>query len=245
MVRKELAGLETKMGLLTVEFNKFKVEISGRMRVLESRQENFEKRLREYDRRSSSPSVGGVRRSSDTPFGRSSASEWLPSFLEVKGFCGWDVRREEGATRASAQTLDDLLRARLPPEILEHLKPFRLRGVRNYAVIYPVTPEYAHELCGTIREALNDPDLFYHGRTLYAVLERTPEDQAKCRTLGKCAQYLKNLAAFDPEQIPTAWKLDFVIYVEDEGPQLLAALKPTGGIEWSRHCQESTCMDEG
>ena len=109
-----------------------------RFSAIESRQDQLESRIEEVERKLGR-TPGGSGQNSIT---------FSPAFVEVKGFCTWDERLEKGATREDADNLVKLLMPSLPAQLQQRVKPFSLRGLRNYSIKIQIEPSFIREIKG-------------------------------------------------------------------------------------------------
>ena len=89
------------------ENNKLIESFESRILKMEARQDQLEHRIEELERRlGQQPGNSG-----------GSPTSFVPEYIEIKGFCTWDRRLEQGATREDATTLMALLIPMLPKEL--------------------------------------------------------------------------------------------------------------------------------
>ena len=228
-----LASIRTIVKDVVQEENKVLSDtIIKRFEAVESRQEQLEHRIEELERKV------GRHPGSD---GMSSASprKFAPEFVEVKGFCSWNDRLSKGASRSDADQLMQLLVPLLPGSLKEHVKPFELRGLRNYSIKIPVSSHVIREVKGIWSESMKAKRVCGPGNSkLYVTLQKSPDQRAKYAAMGKVFEFVKGLK---PDLTFKAfWAPDFVIYAEkSQGlPVLLVSVAPDSSIVWEERCQE-------
>ena len=198
--------------------------------VIESRQDQLQSRIEELERKlGRSPGSGG---------GPSAAFQ--PQFLEIKGFCEWGKRLEKGATREDAAELMNLLMPTLPTSLHGYIKPFQLRGIRNYSIQAPIDSTVIREVKGIWTDAFKQG--IVHGpddAELYATLQKSPEQKVRYSAMGKLYEFAKSAHVKAEGGLKAFWAPGFCVYrVPAQGQAVLVAnLNPDNSVAWSAECQ--------
>ena len=217
--------------VVTEETQAIVVSFERRFSAIESRQEQLEHRVEELERKVGRVPGGSVAAGT-------SNSRFSPEFVEIKGFCSWSERFMKGATRADAGELLKLLTPLLPQDLQQHVRPFELRGLRNYSVKVPINPECIREIKGIWSENFKAKRVTGPGECeLYVTLQKSPAQRAKYSVMGKLYEYVQKAK---PElKFKALWAPDFCIYAEpaDGLPVLVASVSSENTVQWENGCQ--------
>ena len=127
--RKELASIKVKLAKCEEEIG----EVRQRQDTMETRLKNLED--------------GGKSQ------GNSNGNKFMPTYLDIKGFCDFKETKTKGVTRGQATEILQHLVQALPEELKPHIKDFNLRAARSYGMRVPVIPKFIYEV-GTTWKAL-------------------------------------------------------------------------------------------
>ena len=212
------------------EENKSLVEsFQKRFGAIESRQEQLEHRIEQIERKMGRNPGGG----------NSMEVDFQPGFLEVKGFCTWADRLAKGATRTDATELMNILTPLLPQELQAQVKPFELRGLRNYSIKIPVAPEVIREVKGIWSDSLKAKRVTGpENCELYVTFQKSQAQRAKYSSMGKLFEFVQETKK--ESKFKAFWAPDFCIYMEPaEGrPVLVASLGSDNSVVWDSSAQE-------
>ena len=115
--------------IVSEENSKLVESFQKRFQAVEARQDQLEHRIEELERKlGRSPGSGG-----------GTSASFQPRFLEIKGFCEWGKRLENGATREDATKLMELLTPTLPSPLKGHISHFNLEACATIASKSPST----------------------------------------------------------------------------------------------------------
>ena len=199
-----------------------------RFTAIENRQEQLEHRVEELERK-----LGRVPGGSGIAPGNQ--GQFVPHFLELKGFCPWKERLTNGATRADATELLNLLIPLLPEDLQKHVKPFELRGLRNYSIKVPIEPSVIREVKGIWSDNLKQKTVVGPGKCeLYVTFEKSPEQRARYSTMGKLFEFVKAKRTNQRGSVKAMWAPDFCVYNEpSEGmPHLVGSISTSSEVIW-------------
>ena len=206
--------------------------LEKRINAIESRQEQLEHRVEELERK-----LGRV--PGNTGATSNNGTQFVPEFVEIKGFCSWKERLDKGATRADASELMKLLMPLLPQELQPHVRPFELRGLRNYSIKIPVNSDVIREVKGIWSENLKAQRVTGPGKCeLYVTLQKSPAHRAKYGVMGKLYEFVQHTK---PDlKFKAFWAPDFCIYAEptDGLPILVASVSSESTVTWEKGCQD-------
>ena len=172
-----------------------------------------------------------------------SGGDFTPAFIEIKGFCTWDERREKGLSRAQVKRHYDEPKTLLPEELRVHFKDLVPSGLFTYKIKVKVTAGHAHD----IKMTLND--IFEQGKQNiinnlkpYVVTERTPEVQRKFATFGRAVDAVKTAnrdKAVEQEIIVEPKYLAIFLKINgDERPKFIGEVRRDGSLDWNdTNCQ--------
>ena len=153
----------------------------------------------------------------------------------------------KGATRSDASELRNFLVPSLPQELHPSIKPFELRGLRNYSTKIPVAPKVIREIKGIWSDNLKVKRVTGPGGCeLYVTLQKSPEQRARCGTMGKLLEFIQETK---PEgKFKAFWVSDFCIYLDPPEGQpgqatLVASLDSGNNAKWEPPSQEVLGMD--
>ena len=216
--------------IVSDENNKQLETFEKRFQAIETRQDQLEHRIEQLERQHGHAPGGN---------GGSSAS-FVPEFLEIKGFCAWDRRLEHCATRDDATELMKILLPLLPNDLQPAVKPFRLRGMRNYSIQVPVGHSVMREVKGIWADAFKSKNVHGPGNSeLYATVQKSPEQRVRYSAMGKLYEFVKQGSIKEQGGIKAFWAPDFCIYGEPaQGPPaLIVRLDAENNSIWSEACQ--------
>ena len=168
--------------------------------------------------------------------------KFIPSFIEVKGFCSWDDRREKGLTRENVKRTCDEVKALLPEDLKQHFHDFVLNGLSSFKIKVNVTPGHAYDIKASLNDIFQQGQYKINGVKPYTVTERTPEAQRKFATFGKAVEAVK-LANRDrkaeQEVVIEPRYLSIFVKTNAEGdPKFIAEVGKDGRLEWNdANCQ--------
>ncbi|CAK0889109.1 unnamed protein product, partial [Prorocentrum cordatum] len=120
----------------------------------------------------------------------SSPATFIPQYFNIDNFSTNDDRKSKGISRFEAQPFVDNLVAKLPDLLKPKVKDFEIFGPRSNRVRVYVVPPYATEIALNFRDFLADPELYYKGRQLWTVVQKSPEEQARYEKIGKAKAFL-------------------------------------------------------
>ena len=214
--------------------------LEKRINAIESRQEQLEHRVEELERK-----LGRV--PGNTGATSNNGTQFVPEFVEIKGFCSWKERLDKGATRADANELMKLLMPLLPHDLQPRVRPFELRGLRNYSIKIPVSSVVIREVKGIWSENLKAQRVTGPGQCeLYVTLQKSPAQRAKYAEMGKLYEFLQSICK-EKVSLKAFWAPEFSIYAEpkDAPPILVASLASDNSIVWGSCCQDTLGMSPG
>ena len=209
------------------------------LKLLDPRIDKLEIKVQELKRRMDAVEA----RSNGEPPGNQSSKEFKPSFIEVKGFCTWDERREKGLSRAEVKRHFDEMKACLPEDLTEHFKESVPGGLFSYKIKVKVDSGHAYDIKATLNDIFQQGKCKIKGVKPYTVTERTPETQRKFATFGKAVEAVK-LANREKtmEQEVVIEPRYMAIYVKpnnQQRPKIIAEVRRDGVLEWNdANCQE-------
>ena len=179
---------------------------------------------------------GGVGPGAANPRG-----DFQPQYLELKGWCTWDDRKENGITRKQADRLVTSLKSELPEGMPQFLGDLMLRGLYNYSVRLKVLDlEKAMELRGCLTDILkSSPEKYLtNKKTPYCVAETLQEVQQKFRKLGgiiECTKRARTAKGLDQDIEVVPEFSSCSVYIEVAGqdrPVLIGDIERDGAARF-------------
>ena len=117
---------------------------------------------------------------------RAGSAEFVPSYIELRGWSTWEERHQKGVRREEeVSPFMESLKANMPSSYHDVLGPAKLFGARNIKVQIPVKPGMAWELRGVVMDAIQHGGLSLGGVTPRVTVEDSPAGLATKITLGK------------------------------------------------------------
>ena len=174
-------GLTEKLDELEARTAKAELEVK-KIPSMESRLDAIEARL-------TGPTAGNA---GTRAFG------FQPSFLELKGWCDWASRKENGVSHSQATRLVAAIKAKLPGTMASDIGEMQLRGLHNFSVRLPVlNPEKAYEIKGTIQDIIKDSEQTFlvNGKVPYIVAEKSQETAARYKRVGDILEAVRKTIA--------------------------------------------------
>ena len=128
----------------------------------------------------------------------------------------------------------------LPTALHASVKPFQLRGLRNYSIQVPIDPACIREVKGIWSQAFKQGVV--HGPTdseLYVTMQKSPEQKVRYSAMGRLFEFIKKEHDKDKCAVKAFWAPDFCIYAEPPRGQavLIASLNPVHSVSWTGECQ--------
>lgn len=208
------------------------------LKVLEPRVDQLETDVRELKKRENAMEAKSTGQQSQ---GQSSGG-FTPTFIEIKGFCTFDERREKGLSRTEVKRHFDELKAILPEDLKEHFKEVVPTGLFSYKVKVKVTPGHAFDMKASLNDIFQQGQHLINGAKPYVVTERTPEAQQKFATFGKEVEAVKaanNGKSGGQEVIIEPRYLAIFLKVKnEERPKFIAEVRRNGILDWNNeNCQ--------
>ena len=156
---------------------------------------------------------------------RSGPSSFAPSYLEIKGWCGFRDRNTHGLTGAQAREIITELRQGIGPDLDSLIARVGAMRVRNTKIIcYLKIPSLSS--CKQIREAMNafiekeNIKLGPQGTTPFVTEEKPAWRQEHQRTFGKTLGVAEQLAK--GKYITSKWYQFYQVYVH--GSEMTVAI---------------------
>lgn len=214
-------------------------DLEGKMTAVQTKVEDHEERIKaiEAKQRGEPNQRGGA------------WDGFSPNYLEIKGFCPYDKRKEQGATRAQAKRIVDMLTDKLPEDIRPAVGDLMLRGMSNYTIRVKVEGAKAQEIRGCWNDILKADNITINDVVPYVIAERSPAVQQKFNKLGQLLESARRAAAQVEDNITiTAEWTTMTVYAEeagDERPMWVADLNPQGDqVVNARHVMKLFKLDE-
>ena len=165
-----------------------------------------------------------------------SPGKFVPTHVEIKGFCEWKDRRTAGVTRDEAEALLVKLVDKLPATIRHKVGELEVYGYRSNKIKVNISPPAAVEVALIWKECLKDDvSLQHNGSELYTTAEREPAKQKRYQTGGKVRAYLESKAK-SKEATATAicsWEPSWDLTVKaSRGDALVGKVEADGTVEW-------------
>ena len=203
--------------------------IVKRFAEVETRQDRLEERIEKLEQKMGRApgSAGG------------NSQGFQPEFVEIKGFSTWQDRLNKGATRQDAGELMTMLMPLLPHDLHQHIKPFELRGLRNYSIKIPVACEVIREVKGIWSDAMKAKQVSGPDQSeLYVTFQKSPEQRTKYAAMGKLYEFLSDYQK--DKTFKAFWAPDFCVYLEppDSRPVVIASVSSDNTVKWELACQE-------
>ena len=159
-----------------------------------------------------------------------------PSYLEIKGWCGFRDRNTHGLTEAEAREIITKLRQGIGPDLHSLIARVGAMRVRNTKMIcYLKTPSLSS--CKQIREAMNafiekeNIKLGPQGTTPFVAEDKPVWRQEQQRTFGNLLGVAEQLATLKAKYINSEWYPFYQVYVqESESAQPIPLLRTTSGV---------------
>ena len=206
------------------------------LKQIDPRVVQLETDVQELKRRMAAMEAGGKGQQSQAD------SEFTPSFIEIKGFCTWEERRDKGLSRAQVKQHYDELKAILPDELRQHFKELVPSGLFTCKIKVKVTPGHAHDLKATLNDIFKQGQKKINNIEPYVVTERTPEVQRKFATFGKAVDAVKTAnrdKAMEQEiVVEPKYMAIFLKKHNEERPKFIAEVSRDGILAWDdTNCQ--------
>ena len=176
--------------------------IDGRLGTIETKQTDLESRVAHLE---SKPGQG---------------SQWAPTYVEVKGFCKFDERKDLGIDRPGAAALYQVLKNLLPADLQAKVGEFQLTAARNHSIRIPVQSDVILEISNTWNDHLKTPSNTWMNsqnapQSLFAVRQRPPEVQKRFEVFGRLLNFVESEHAGDISyDIRAFWTPSFQIFAE-------------------------------
>ena len=150
---------------------------------------------------------GGTTTSSSAGWSASgSSSRFMPSFFEVKGYCDFDKRTTEGATRMETKVWLEKVKSRVAAQDVElaaAIGDVETRGPRSSTFkVHVHTPRLTMDLVWAVKSILKEDEalgrlgmLLVNARSPFVVAERSQTAQARVKIIGSYMSALRTLAA--------------------------------------------------
>ena len=145
---------------------------------------------------------------------------FAPSYLEIKGWCGFRDRATHGLTEAQAKELMTRLRQGIGPDLDSMIARVGALRVRNAKIIcYLKTPSLSS--CKQIREAMNafiekeNVKLGPQGSLPFVTEEKPAWRQEQQRTFGKALGVAEQLATVKGRCLTSEWYPFYQVYVHE------------------------------
>ena len=170
------------------------------------------------------------------------AENFAPEIVEVKGFCSWDERLAKGATRSHAEQLMALLIPLLPDQLKPRVKPFQLRGLRNYSIKIRIESSIIREVKGIWSDQLKSGTVHGPGnKELYVTLQKSPTQRTRYAAMGKLYEFARTTHIKESGNLRVLWAPDFSIYLEpNQGAAMLIAHLDVGNTAvWTDQCLQA------
>ena len=136
-------------------------------------------------------SVAGSAASASSRVG---SADFVPSYIELRGWSTWEERNQKGVRREEdVSPFMVALKEHMPSSYHDMLGPAKLFGARNIKVQIPVKPGMAWELRGVVMDAIQHGGLSLGGVTPRVTVEDSPLGLATKITLGKLMDGAKAL----------------------------------------------------
>ena len=167
----------------------------------------------------------------------SSSGMFKPTHIEIKGFCEWNKRKEKGICRAEAEELLKKLTQKLPGSVQGKVGVLEMFGVRCHKFRVNVTVPHAVEVGMAFKQYLQEDDsLQFDGRTLYATIQREPEEEKRVRTSAMILSFMESKVKEKDSgaTVKCTWKPDFKIKImNSQGTGcVIGAVADSGVMEW-------------
>ena len=158
-----------------------------------------------------------------------------PSYLEIKGRCGFRDRNTHGLTDAQAREVITKLRLGIGPDLDSLIPRVGALRVRNTKIIcYLKIPILSS--CKQIKDAMNafiekeNIILVPQGTTPFVIEEKPAWRQEQQRTFGKALGVAEQLATMKAKYITSEWYPFYQVYVhESESTPPIPLLTTTSG----------------
>ena len=142
------------------------------------------------------------------------APEFQPKFIDIRGWCSYDRRTQEGLTRKEAEELLEGLKELLDEGIREHVRELRPQSARSFSLHVYCTTSYIREIKNSWVDLLQDKKIKIRGEPteIRVRLEASPQLQAKWRLMGQAMEWSKK--NINETYRPTDnWKAELTITV--------------------------------
>ena len=161
---------------------------------------------------------------------------FAPSYLEIKGWCGFRDRNTHGLTEAEAREIITKLRLGIGPDLDSLIARVGALRVRNTKIICHLKiPSLSS--CKQIREAMNafiekeNIKLGPQGTTPSVTEEKPVWRQEQQRTFGKTLGVAEQFATMKAKYITSEWYPFYQVYVhESESTPPIPLLTTTSGV---------------
>ena len=166
---------------------------------------------------------------------------FVPSHIEIKGFCDFSERKTKGISRVHAEELLSKLVPTLPPTLQSKVGELELYGSRSHKFKVNIKPPGAIEIALLFKEKLQSGDdgFLFNGKELFATAQREPEVQNRFARAGRARAFLEMKAqAMDPTTSAKCfWQPNFQLSTLGS---ILGVVGADGEIEWNPEAVQST-----
>lgn len=164
----------------------------------------------------------------------------VPSFLEIKGFCTWEQRRQKGLTRSQATQFYEKFKEALSGDLKEHFGESMLSGLFNYKIKIQTTPKHTLDIKSYLIDLFTTEERFkINDQTPYVVPERTLEAKRRFATYGKVVDVVRKANAFKQEQqelvVEPRYRAVFMKPVDEDEqvrPSFIAEVLDDCSVKW-------------
>lgn len=122
-------------------------------------------------------------------------SNFVPKYIELKGFCEFEQRHEKGISHKEAERFFLAIREHMPEQVRPKMKAeVRLGGLLGYKIKVFVEAGHAQEVKGCVEDIVTTHGMKINGVIPRVVTERSPTMQDKYNKFGKLCDCLKKAA---------------------------------------------------
>ena len=159
--------------------------MDSRVAKLETEVEELKRRMAEMESQMSS------RASSSSNNMNGKMTGFTPSYIEIKGFCGWEERRVKGLSCSQASTIFEKLKTSLPQELQDHFGPLVTTGMFCNKLRIKTSISHTMDIKASLSDAFVTKTFQINDTVPYVVAERSPEMQQKFAVYGKVVDIVK------------------------------------------------------
>ena len=234
-VLKEVINEEfmDKVKDLEVKVDKADEAIEG-LKSLDPRVEKLEKEVEDLKKRMAK--IEASHSSGASAAHAPTANGFTPTYVEIKGYCSWDERREKGLTRTQATQMHGKLKAALPAELQEHFGDLVLNGMFANKLRIKTTAEYNLDVRASLTDIFKSGEFNINGVVPYVVSERSPARQVQFSQYGKIVDVIKKANKDKAETqeivVEPRYCSVFVKLQGEERPKFIAEVTRDGKISW-------------